>query len=261
MTRPLQWLNTKTNNMLTILSTNFGVAPADIQIELLQSGDMIMLDGEFSVDTTAAEYAGIRPMQITTGPLAFEKSRVSTALVTAESGGVKYCTLAKVWLTGRNTINIAKIIPYKSLGTYKVRLSTLLIPQKITGAVATQTMKTYTPSVIKGAGTDIEVYTVENYLWMMLVFKASTLAFDAEDEEVQISIPNFPTWASGEFPIIYNESLWSNLGSKYYPASLQNGVLTIRKGGQADEASGTGKKFVRVFLVHQLNTSEEGWTE
>ena len=62
MTRPLQWLNTKTNNMLTILSTNFGVAPADIQIELLQSGDMIMLDGEFSVDTTAAEYAGIRIM-------------------------------------------------------------------------------------------------------------------------------------------------------------------------------------------------------
>ena len=39
--------------MLTITATNFGVDPADIQIKEYHTSDMLILDGEFEVDTTA----------------------------------------------------------------------------------------------------------------------------------------------------------------------------------------------------------------
>ena len=86
-----------------------------------------MLEGDIPVDTTAAEYAGIRPMKLTVADLPFAKSRIGTALVTAASEGVNYCTLAKVWVADKNTICIGKIIPYKSLGSYTVHLNTMLI--------------------------------------------------------------------------------------------------------------------------------------
>ncbi len=55
--------------MLTITATNFGVAPEDIQIKEYHTSDMLILDGEFEVDTTAEEYAGIRPMKLTVADL------------------------------------------------------------------------------------------------------------------------------------------------------------------------------------------------
>ena len=89
----------------------------------------MVLDGDIPVDTTAAEYAGIRPMKLTVADLPFAKSRVSTALVTASSDGANYCTLAKVWIADKNTICIGKILPYKSLGSYTIHLNTITIQE------------------------------------------------------------------------------------------------------------------------------------
>ena len=84
---------------------------------------------------------------------------------------------------------------------------------------------------------------------MMFMLKASNLVFDSDDQTVEIQLPGFPSDISINPPIIYNESLWSNLGSKYYPAYLRNGVLTISKAEAADEPEGTGTKFTRIITV------------
>ena len=239
--------------MLSITATNFGVNPSDIQIKEYHEQNLLVLEGDISVDTTAAEYAGIRPMKLTVADLPFAKSRTGTALVTAASEGVNYCTLAKVWIADKNTICIGKIIPYKSLGSYTIHLNTMLIPVNNAGQVALNTMKTYVPQFNKGTGDGVEVFTVETPHWMMFVLKASNLVFDSDDQTVEIQLPGFPSDISINPPIIYNENLWSNLGSKRYPATLRNGVLTISKDGAADEPANVGTKFTRMIVVRDNN--------
>ena len=169
--------------------------------------------------------------------------------MTAASDGVNYCTLAKVWIADKNTICIGKILPYKSLGNYTIHLNTIFIPTMVTGPVSLNTSKAYTPQFNKGTGDGVEVLTVENPHWMMFMLKASNLVFDSDDQAVEIQLPGFPSDIYINPPIIYNESLWSNLGSKYYPAYLRNGVLTISKAEAADEPEGTGTKFTRIITV------------
>lgn len=235
--------------MLTITATNFGLAPDGIQIKEYHNDNMLVLDGEFTVDTAAEEYSGIRPMKLAVADLPFNKSRIGTALVTVLSDGVKYATITKVQVTDKNTISVGKILPYKSVGSYTVKLSTVLIPEYVTGEVTLNQKMVHTPSIIKGDAADLEIYTVETSDWMMLAFKASALTFDEESQTVEISMPDLPKDISCSFPILYNEGLWVALGSKYYPASIQNGILTISKDGNADEASNTGNKFTRIIIV------------
>ena len=239
--------------MLSITATNFGVNPSDIQIKEYHEQNLLVLEGDISVDTTAAEYAGIRPMKLTVADLPFAKSRVSTALVTASSDGANYCTLAKVWIADKNTICIGKILPYKSLGSYTIHLNTILMPTMVTGPVSLNIKKELTVQFNKGTGDGVEAFMVEDDCWMMFVLKASNLEFDSEDQTVEIFLPELPTNIAFNLPIIYNESLWSNLGSKRYPATLQNGILTISKDGAADEPANVGTKFTRIIVVRDNN--------
>jgi hypothetical protein len=235
--------------MLTITATNFGVNPAYLNINEYHEKDLLVLEGDISVDTTAEAYAGIRPMALTVADLPFGKSRIGTALVTAASEGANYCTLAKVWISDKNTICIGKILPYKSLGSYTIHLNTLLIPTMKTGAVSLNRMTSYVPQFNKGTGDGVEIHTVMNAHWIMFVLKADNLEFDAEDQTIEMQLLGFPSDIAINPPIIYNESLWSNLGSKYYPAYLRNGVLTISKADAADEPDGTGSKFTRIISI------------
>ena len=180
-------------------------------------------------------------------------SRVSTALVTASSDGANYCTLAKVWIADKNTICIGKILPYKSLGSYTIHLNTILMPTMVTGPVSLSIKKELTVMFNKGTGDGVEAFMVEDDCWMMFVLKASNLEFDSEDQTVEIFLPEFPTNIAFNPPIIYNESLWSNLGSKRYPATLRNGILTISKDGAADEPANVGTKFTRMIIVRDNN--------
>ena len=239
--------------MLTITATNFGVNPALLHINEYHRNDYMVLDGDIPVDTTAAEYAGIRPMKLTVADLPFAKSRVSTARVTAASDGANYCTLAKVWIADKNTICIGKILPYKSLGSYTIHLNTILMPTMVTGPVSLSIKKELSVMFNKGTGDGVEAFMVEDDCWMMFVLKASNLEFDSEGQTVEIFLPELPTNIAFKPPIIYNESLWSNLGSKRYPATLRNGILTISKDGAADEPANVGTKFTRMIVIRDNN--------
>ena len=235
--------------MLTVNATNFGLAPSDIQIKEYRSANLLVLDGEFIVDTSAEEYSGIRPMQLSVADLPLSKSRPSTALVTVLSEGVKYATITKVWVKDKNTICIDKILPYKSAGSYKVKLNTMLIPERITGEVALHQRTDHTPSVTKGEVSGLEIFTIQSDDWLILTLKATSLTFDTDSQTVEISLPDLPENVSSSFPVLYNEGLWVALGSKYYPATLEKGTIVISKDGNADEASNTGNKFTRIVIV------------
>lgn len=235
--------------MLTVNATNFGLAPSEIQIKEYRSANLLVLDGEFIVDTSAEEYSGIRPMQLSVADLPFSKSRPGTALVTVLSEGVKYATITKVWVKDKNTICIDKILPYKSAGSYKVKLNTMLIPERITGEVALHQRTGHTPRVTKGEAVGLEIFTIQSDDWFILTLKATSLTFDTDSQTVEISVPDLAENASSSFPVLYNEGLWVALGSKYYPATLENGTIVISKDGNADEASNTGNKFTRIVIV------------
>ena len=235
--------------MLTINATNFGVRPENIQIREFRAADLLILSGSFTVDTTAPEYAGIRPMQISVADLPFAKSRPSSAYVTVESEGAKFVTLTKVWVSDRNTVNIGKIASYKEFGSFRVHLSTALIPERTVGPVVLNTARTCEPGILKGAAEGAEARIVETDGWLMLVFRADRISFDESDGTAALTLPGFPQDVNCEVPVLYNESLWSDLGSKYYPATLQGGVLTIRRDGATEEPAGTGAKFTRFLIV------------
>lgn len=235
--------------MLTVNATNFGLAPSDIQIKEYRSANLLVLDGEFIVDTSAEEYSGIRPMQLSVADLPFSKSRPGTALVTVLSEGVKYATITKVWVKDKNTICIDKILPYKSAGSYKVKINTMLIPERITGEVALHQRTGHTPRVTKGEAVGLEIFTIQSDDWFILTLKATSLTFDTDSQTVEISVPDLAENASSSFPVLYNEGLWVALGSKYYPATLENGTIVISKDSNADEASNTGNKFTRIVIV------------
>ena len=84
---------------------------------------------------------------------------------------------------------------------------------------------------------------------MLLVLKAATLTFDENSGKIRTTLTGVPEALKADFPVIFTESQSSETGSKYYPASIENGVLTIRKDGNADEASGTKEKFAKAFIL------------
>lgn len=236
--------------MLTINETSFGLDPADIRIRDFRSDHLLVLDGAFTVDTAAPEYAGIRPMRLTVEDLPFAKSLPSTALVRAEVEGVHYATVTKVRITDARTLEIDKVLPYKAAGSYRVRLSTMLIPERKTGAVVPHAKKTYSPEVLTGSVTGFAFSAVETGDWMMCALKADTLAFDGAAQAVKFRLSGFPEDVSAdEIPVFYNENLWGSYGSKCYAAGLEGGILTIRRDGAAEEPEGTKAKFTRFLIV------------
>lgn len=235
--------------MLTVTATNFGLAPSDIKIKEYSNTNLLVLEGEFTVDTTAEEYSGIRPMQLTVADLPFSKSLKGSALVTVLSEGIKYATITQVWVKDKNTICIDKIINYKSSGSYKVRLNTILIPEKVTGEVILNQKTVHTPSITKGEAAGLEVFSIQSSDWVMLTIVATSLTFDSDSQTVELSISDFPEGISSGFPVLYNEGLSTSLGSKYYPATIENGSIVISKDGNADEAEGTGNKFTRIVFI------------
>ena len=110
--------------------------------------------------------------------------------MTVLSEGVKYATITRVWVKDKNTICIDKILPYKSAGSYKVKLNTMLIPERITGEVALHQRTGHTPSVTKGEAAGLEIFTIQSDDWLILTLKATSLTFDTDSQTVEISVPD-----------------------------------------------------------------------
>ncbi len=234
--------------MLTINSTNFGVSPDDIQIKSFQGDNLLILDGSFTVDTTNEDYKSSHYLKLTVPDLPFSKSRKTTAFAMIDVDGVRHITLVRCKITDRNTIRLNKILAYNSAGSYTIRLCSAFIPVNIAGAVALQTKSTFALTANAGGLTNAECFGVEADGWMMLAFRAEDITFDS-DNGLNVALDGFPSGMSFSIPLIYNESLTDTLGSKFIPASVSEGVLSVSAADAPESVTKVGYFFTRVFAV------------
>lgn len=235
--------------MLTVNATNFGVSPDDMQIKSFQSDNLLILDGSFTVDTANAEYRSVHYLKLTVPDLPFSKSRETTAFAMIDVDGVRHITLVKCKITDRNTIRLSKILAYSSAGSYTVRLCSAFIPVNIAGAVALQTKSVFALTATAGALTDAECFGAEADGWMMLAFRAEGITFDSDGGGLKVTLDGFPSGLSFDLPLIYNESLTDKLGSKFVPASVSDGVLSVSADDAPESVTKVGYFFSRMFIV------------
>ena len=235
--------------MIKVTATNFGLNPDDIQIRAYQGDKFIILNGELTVDTTAEAYKKIFSLELTVEGLNFEKSLPTAVYVTDATEGAHNITITKAQIKNGNTISIRPMRSYDSLGAYKVHFLCAFAQSNTACNSEPQLYETPTLEPTVGSMTDAECYLVKDDNWMLLVLKATTLTFDENEAEIRTTLPGVPETLKTDFPVIFTESQYSDTGSKFYPATIENGVLTIRKDGNADEADGTPAKFAKAFIL------------
>lgn len=235
--------------MLNITANNFGVSPDEIRIKEYSSERLLILDGEFTVDTANESYKAARYMTLTVPDLPFSKSRETTGFAYIEVDDVRHITLARCRITGKNTIRIDKIFEYNAAGSYTVRLCSAFIPTGIVGDAALFEEKIFTPVDDIGHIYDAESLGAESADWIMFYFKARDLSFDEESAKITAYWLGIPQDIEFSMPLIYNESAYDELGSKYIPVSVSNGVLSIEKDDVPEDIAKNGNFFCRMFLV------------
>lgn len=235
--------------MLTVNATNFGVSPDDMQIKSFQSDNLLILDGSFTVDTANADYKSAHYLRLTVPDLPLAKSRETSAFAMIDADGVRHITLVKCKITDRNTIRLNKILAYSSVSSYTVRLCSAFIPVNIAGAVALQTKSAYGLSATAGTLTNAECFGAEADGWLMLAFRAEDITCDSDGDGLKVSMEGFPSGPSFDLPLIYNESLTDKLGSKFVPASVSDGVLSVSAADAPESVTKVGYFFSRMFIV------------
>ena len=95
--------------MITCISNNFGVLPANIQLKDYQSQDIIVLQGMFSVDTTDEDYLAAGVLRITMPNFAFRNSHETNVFVLNRNEGAHDITLAKAWIEKGNQLCITPV--------------------------------------------------------------------------------------------------------------------------------------------------------
>lgn len=235
--------------MLNVIANNFGVSPAEMRIREYSSERLLILDGEFSVDTTDENYKAARYMTLTVPDLPFPKSRETTGFAFIEVDGVRHITLARCRVTDKNTIRIDKILEYASVGSYTVRLCSAFVPSCVVDDVTLFEKKVFTPVASLGNMLNAECYGVETAEWVMFYFTVEDLLFDEESGKINADLCAFPQGRIFTMPLIYNESYYDELGSKYIPVSVSGGVLTIAGNDVPEGIVKNGNYFCRMFLV------------
>ena len=237
---------------LQVLSTNFGVDPADVQLDVYQNNDVTVINGDFVVDTTNEDYKMAFALEIAVSGLNCPKSMNTTVFVMNANGGTHDITITKASIkTKENNQRIICVRPvraYDSLGMYRVVFRSMFAQPNVAFTPQFQGFDSITPEVTAGAMTGAELYLHSQSNWLMLVMKVTSLTFDASQNHVQATLPGFPSSINTNFPLIFTEEMWSETGSKYYPAFIENGVLTILKDGNGEETN-SPVKFARAFIL------------
>lgn len=235
--------------MLKVTSTNFGANPEEIHIRAYQSDNFVILNGELSIDTTAEIYKRLFALELTVEGLKIENSYMTAVYVINGTEGSHDITLTKAYIKDGNTISIRPMRAYDAMGSYKL-LFLCAFAQSGTSCIPRLTeAMTLTPAATAGEISGAECHIVQNEGWLLIALKLETIAFDQTEGVVRMSIPGIPDDIEASIPIIFTENQSSESGSRFYPATIQNRVMTILKDGNAEEASNASNKFTKAFIL------------
>ncbi len=246
--------------MLVPTATNFGVNPSDISFRYYKHGKGIILNGRFTVDATDVNYLAAGVLRLTFQDLGIGKTHETAVYVLNTKDGAHDVTVTKAWFDDGETLCIMPVLEYEALGEYTICFLNAFISVNVTGEVSLPSALSITPSVTRGALESADVQCVKSIFWAMLAMTAASLTFDDTEEDIVVSLPALTGWNLDFLPVIYTGNISDTYGSKFYPATLQNGVLTISKDGVTGDTGTTFLKFIRVFIavdVSELNSGSD----
>lgn len=172
----------------------------------------------------------------------------SSRRVLSTADGAHDVTVTKAWVKGRNTITVTPVRTYDTLAVYQVCFLCAFLPSGRVFEPSFAPFTTFTPDFRKGGMTGCECFGLVRKGWAMLILNAESVTW-GEDDTIEAALDGFPAPGEWQFPLIYTNSPFDTLGSKFYPAAVEDGVLTVTRDGSEDEASTVGHKFIKAFLV------------
>lgn len=233
--------------MLTVTATNFGVAPESITLKSFESESLLIINSLIALDPTNEDYLKAGVLRLTVEGLPFRKSHETAVFALNRNDGSHDITLARAWIEKGTTLCIVPVYEYNSLTRYELLIAAAFIPENNAGTSSFAEHAICTPSITKGGLADADIQTVKTEDWAMLMLRSSALTW--ESDSIELNISELSGFSADLIPVIYTNSVSDTLGSKFYPATLQDGKLTVSKDGSADESSTAGYKFTKLFLL------------
>ena len=234
--------------MITCISNNFGVLPANIQFKDYQSQDIIVLQGMFSVDTTDEDYLAAGVLRITMPNFAFRNSHETNVFVLNRNDGAHDITLAKAGIEKGNQLCIMPVMEWNSLASYEIFFASAFIPANKVAQVQFGTHNEFYTSC-QGGGMLTSGYL---HYWDHTGFRELYLTGTGlqwnEQDTITCSLANCFDVAADFVPLIYTNDLSRTMGSQFFPCTYHEGNLVISRDGIEDD-SGTNLKFIKMFLV------------
>ena len=235
--------------MLTALATNFGVSPSEISFRHYGNENLVILNGRFTVDATDSAYLSAGVLRITLPDIGWKKSHETSVYVLNTKDGAHDVTVTRAWVEDGNTLCIIPVPEYEPLGQYEICVLGAFIKQNVAGDVLYGTHRSHTPVMTRGDLANADIQSVHSDRWAMLMMTAQSITFDETEEDMVATLPDFPSINLDFLPVIYTGNVFDTYGSKFYPASLQNGVLTVSRDGVTGDTGTTFSKFIKVFIA------------
>jgi hypothetical protein len=234
--------------MLTVTSTNFGTAPADIQLKDFQTMDLVVLEGEVEVNPGSAAYLAAEDLEIKVADLKISSSAPTAVYVLNPDASIPEITVTKAWIADKNTIKIKKLSDWNDLDSYTLAFQCLFfvkgrkfVPNR--GG----TTSVYPPSAPTGIN-QYSNYCVKHPSWMYFCLLYSS--FKTGTPGQAISIPyNGISGITADLFLVYNPNEPSMRGSGYIRVHVENGNLEIPEGLSAVADNDSGWKFIKGFIV------------
>ncbi len=234
--------------MITCISNNFGVLPANIQLKDYQSQDIIVLQGMFSVDTTDEDYLAAGVLRITMPNFSFRNSHETNVFVINRNDGAHDITLAKAWIEKGNQLCIMPVMEWNSLPSYEIFFAAAFIPANKVAPVVFATHNEFYTMCQKGMLSSGYLHYWDHTGFREIYLTGTELQWDETTDTVLCSLANCFDVAADFVPLIYTNDLSRTMGSQFFPCTYHEGNLTISHDGITDD-SGTNLKFIKMFLV------------
>ena len=234
--------------MITCISNNFGVLPANIQLKDYQSQDIIVLQGMFTIDTTQADYQAAGVLRITMPDFSFRNSHDTQVFVINRNDGAHDISLAKAWIEKGNQLCIMPVMEWASLASYEIMFATAFIPANKVAPVAFAEHRDF-DTMCQGGGFFTGGYLhYWNHAGFREIYLTGTGLQWNEQDTITCTIGNCFDVEADFVPLIYTNDLSRTMGSQFFPCTYHEGNLVISRDGITDD-SGTNLKFIKMFLV------------